>query len=261
FPCRARHSRSPLLRATADDVAIRRLVVPCLIALGALAPRRNRMTTTGGTAFSAAMRMVDRVHRHAADYRALAEPAIAAGLADRNVLIVRVRDSADRRHAFGAHHAHLAGGETQQRITGIAADELRESPSRARELAALAGLHLDIVDNGADRNVAHRHRIARFHVDTVARDHFIAGGKTLRRQYVAKLAVFVFDQREKARTVRIVLQPHDFSRAFLAPLEIDGAQAALVAATALEHGDAAAIVAPARTVLAFGQILDRAARP
>src|SRR6185312_12275162 len=100
FPCRARHSRSPLLRATTDDEAIRRLVVPGLVALGALAPRRNRMPTARGAAFAAAVRMVDRVHRHATDHRALAEPAIAAGLADRNILTIRIGDRADRRHAL-----------------------------------------------------------------------------------------------------------------------------------------------------------------
>src|SRR5690348_10872235 len=69
LPCRARHSRSPLLRAAADDEAIRRLVVPGLVALGALAPRRDRMPTARGAAFAAAVRMVDRVHRDAADHR------------------------------------------------------------------------------------------------------------------------------------------------------------------------------------------------
>ena len=57
------------------------------------------MTAARGTAFAAAMRMVDRVHGDAANARQLAEPAIAAGLADRDVRVVRVRHRADRGEA------------------------------------------------------------------------------------------------------------------------------------------------------------------
>src|SRR5215469_9176687 len=106
---------SLLLPPAPQDVAVRRLVVPCFRALGTLAPGRDRMTAARGAAFAAAMRMVDRVHRDAAHRRLLAEPAIAAGLADRDVLLIRIRDRADRRHALGAHHAHLARGQAQQR--------------------------------------------------------------------------------------------------------------------------------------------------
>src|SRR6185312_15830016 len=214
-----------------------------------------------GAAFAAAMRMIDRVHRDAAHRGPLAEPAVAPGLADRNVLRIGIGDGADRRHAFGAHHPHLARGEPQQRIARIAADDLRVGAGRACQLAALARLHLDIVDDGADRDVAHRHRVARLHIDPVARHHLVAGGETLRRQDVAQLAVLVFDEGDEARAVRIVFEPHDLGRALLAALEIDIAQATLVAAAAPAHGDAAAIVAPAAAGLALGQGLDRSTAP
>jgi hypothetical protein len=38
-------------------------------------------------------------------------------------------------------------------------------PAEPRELAALADLHLDVVDDGADRHVAERHDVARLDVD------------------------------------------------------------------------------------------------
>src|SRR5689334_1807307 len=71
-----------LLPATPHDVAVGRLVLARLGALGALAPWRHRVAPAGGAAFAAAMRVVDRVHRHAAHRGLLAEPAVTAGLAD-----------------------------------------------------------------------------------------------------------------------------------------------------------------------------------
>ena len=41
------------------------------------------MTTTGGAAFAAAMRVINRVHDNAANMRALAFPAITTGFSER----------------------------------------------------------------------------------------------------------------------------------------------------------------------------------
>ena len=50
-------------------------------------------------ALAAAQRMVDRIHRDAAHMRPLAEPAVAAGFADRDVLVIDVAHLPDRRDA------------------------------------------------------------------------------------------------------------------------------------------------------------------
>ena len=68
-------------------------------ALGGHARRADRMAATLGAAFTTTVRMVDRVHRRAADVRANALPAIAAGLADDDVHRVGIADLADRRPA------------------------------------------------------------------------------------------------------------------------------------------------------------------
>src|ERR1700677_5152142 len=81
-------------------------------ALGELAPRGDDLLAAAaplGLALAAAVRVVDRVHRHAAVDRAPAQPAVAAGLAERAVGLVAVADDADRRAAPGVHHADLAG--------------------------------------------------------------------------------------------------------------------------------------------------------
>ena len=67
-------------------------------ALRELAPRRHEVlatATTLGLALTATVRVVDRVHRDTAHARALAEPAIAAGLAERLLVVVAVADLAD----------------------------------------------------------------------------------------------------------------------------------------------------------------------
>ena len=94
----------------------------------------------------------------------------------------------------------------------VAADDLRIGAGRARDLAALAELHLDIVHDGADRHVAERHRVARLHVDLLAGDDRVAGREALRRQDVGQLAVVVLDERDEGGAVRIVFEPLDRRR-------------------------------------------------
>src|SRR5579885_2903198 len=75
--------------ATADDGLVRRLATAAgLAALGELAGRRARVPAAGGPPFSAAHRVVDRVHGHAPDVRPAAEPAGASGLAQADIHMV-----------------------------------------------------------------------------------------------------------------------------------------------------------------------------
>src|SRR4051794_14710262 len=126
-------------------------LVGCLVLLaGALperrdAPRSDRMTAALRLALATAVRVVDRVHRGAADSRALADPAAAPGLAAGLVRVVGVPDLAHRCPADEEHAAHLARGETQHGVVAVLRDELDARPGRARHLAALPGLELDVV--------------------------------------------------------------------------------------------------------------------
>src|ERR1043165_3730837 len=157
--------------AARHDEFLRLLVGAGLLALGRLAPRRHRVTAARGAAFAAAVRVIDRVHRDAAVVRTAAEPARAAGLADRRVHVIRVRHRADGRHAPAEDQPLLAGIEPHDDVIPVAADDLRVGPGRARELPALADLELDIVHDRADWHVAHRHGVAGLHVDMLAGDH------------------------------------------------------------------------------------------
>ena len=128
---RTRHRSALTLRlAAADDESVRPLVVAGLEALGLPAPRRGRVAAAGGLALAAAHRVVDRVHRDAAVVRPPAQPAVAAGLADRDVLVLEVADLADRRVALDVDLAHLARGQPHLRVVAFLA------PSAARAAPA-----------------------------------------------------------------------------------------------------------------------------
>src|SRR5690349_21002621 len=102
--------------ATAHDHAVGALVLASLVTLGEHAPRAHRMLTCRSAAFAAAVRVVDRIHRHTANGRTHAAPAHAARLADRFQRVLFVAHFADRRAAVDVHAADLAGAEAQLRI-------------------------------------------------------------------------------------------------------------------------------------------------
>src|SRR5688572_12061610 len=85
------------------------LVVPRLVTSRRLAPRRNRVAAAGGLAFTAAMRMIHRVHGHAANRGTLAQPARAAGLADPYIFMIRIAYLPDGGHARRGRAPHFAG--------------------------------------------------------------------------------------------------------------------------------------------------------
>ena len=220
----------------------------------------DRVATTGGAALAAAMRVIDRVHRDATRLRTLALPARAAGLAVVRVLVVGVGDRADRRHAGAVDEALLARVQAHDDVGAVATDDLRIGAGRARDLAALAGLHLDIVDDRAHRHLPHLLGAARLDVGGCAGHHAVADREALRREDVGLLAVLVSDERDEGRAVRIVFQPLDGRRhVLLAPLEVDQPVGALVPAASVARRDATRIVAPARLRQALGQRLDRPA--
>src|SRR5690606_36025434 len=115
--------------------------------------------------------------------------------------------------------------------SAVAADDLDVSPGGTSDLAALARLHLDVVADRADRHLAEQHRVADPGVDTLARNHLIAGGQAVRSENVRQLAVLVLDEGDERGPVGIVLDPLDRGlHVPLATLEVDVAVLLLVPA-------------------------------
>ena len=89
-------------------------------------------------ALAAAVRVVAGVHDGAADGRADAHVALAAGLAKVDVLMVDVADLADDCGAVHADQANFAGGQTDLRKLCVLRHQLRGSTGGADELRAAA---------------------------------------------------------------------------------------------------------------------------
>src|SRR5712664_5022200 len=141
------------------------LLVPRLLALD-LAPRIRGRPAARALAFAAAQRVIDGVHRHAADAGAAAQPARLPRLTDRQQLVLGVPDFADRRETLAAHHPHFRRAEPQRDVIALFRDDLRAGPGAAAQLAAAADLQLDVVHRRPERNLEQRHRIADADVGT-----------------------------------------------------------------------------------------------
>ena len=116
------------------------------------------------------------------------------GLAVVDVAVIRVGDRADRGQAGARYEALFARVQAKDSHALVTADELDEGACRTGDLAALARLHLDVVDDRADRDVLQRHRVARLDVDGLLRgDDLVAGSKTLRSEDVGLFAVGIAD--------------------------------------------------------------------
>src|SRR3954468_7651345 len=160
-------------RATADDELVALLVGVPGAALG-LAPRADRVASTGGLALTTTVRVVDRVHGHAADGRADALPAVAAGLAPVDVRLLGVADLADGGAAARVGVADLAGRQAQLRVRAVLRHEAHTGAGRAGHLRAAAGAELDRVHDGADRDVLQRQVVAGLDVGRRAGLHDVA---------------------------------------------------------------------------------------
>src|SRR5690242_12640058 len=114
----------PLVPAAATaDQPVTRLVRPAGPALR-LAPRADRVTSARALAFTAAKRVVDRVHGHAADGRALALPPVTARLAQLDVALLGVADLADGGPAGRVDPPDLAGRHPQLGEAALLGEQL-----------------------------------------------------------------------------------------------------------------------------------------
>src|SRR5262249_35750256 len=196
-----------------------------------------------GAAFATTVRVIHRVHRRAANGRADTAPALRTGFTELAQVVFGVADFADRRAAVGRHLAHFAGAKTQGGVRTFAGDELHRSAGTARELRALARLHLDAMHRRADRDIAQRQRVARLDRRIAAGHELVADIHALRRDDVAAFAVHVAQQRDMRSAVRVVFQTLDAAGDdFLVALEVDHAIGLLGTAALMTRGDAAIVV-------------------
>ena len=192
-------------------------------ALG-LAPRADRVTTTGGLALATTVRVVDRVHHDTTDGRALALPPHTAGLAPVDVRLLGVADLADGGAAAHVDATDLTAGHAQRGVGAFLAEQLDADTGRTGHLGAAAGPQLHGVDDGTGRDVAQRQVVAGLDVGVRPLLDHVALRKSLRRDDVALLAVDVVQQRDVRGAVGVVLDVRDL-----------GVDAVLVVATEVDQ--------------------------
>src|SRR5580692_8686435 len=243
-----------LLVSPAHNELIRTLVVPRLVPARRLAPRCHGMPAARSLSFTAAMRMVYRVHRYTAVVRTLTQPPRPSGFADRHILVIDVADLPDRRHAVLRNLARLARRQLHQRVLFFLRYELRRTTSRSHHLSALAGFQFQIVNNRTWWNITQRQCVTNENVGLGPAQHLLPNLQSLGLQNVALLAIGICQQRDARRAVRIVLdRRHRRRDAGLIALEVDNPQLALVAATDKPHRRVARVAPSARTRLRFDQ--------
>src|SRR3954471_5087918 len=179
----------------AHDHAVGALVLACAITLGERSPRADRVASRCRFTFTAAMRVIYRVHSDTAHGRPDAAPAHCTGFTDRTQAVFFVANLADRRTAIDVHFANFARTQTQLRVFAFARQQLDCTAGCARELRALTGHHFDAVYRRADRNIPERHCVARLdrRIRTVL--HLRADGQTFAGDDVTALAIRITQQR------------------------------------------------------------------
>ena len=90
-------------------------------------------------AFTAAVRMIHRVHCHAAHRGTFAMPTRSARFSVRHVLVVQITELADSGHALDTESPHFARRQLHQSKIAFFAQKLRCSTGGTNYLTALTG--------------------------------------------------------------------------------------------------------------------------
>ncbi len=116
--------------------------------------------------------------------------------------------------------------------------------------------------NRPDGRIGERHGIARLDVDLLTGNDLVAHGYALRRQNVVLGSIFITQQRDEGRPVRIIFDPlNGCLHVDFRSLEVDHTIEPLMSAATPARGDTAGIVAAAFLGQPLCQALDRLALP
>src|SRR5262245_10752778 len=108
------------------------------------------MPTALGAAFTATVRMIERIHRRAANVRPASEPTATACFAPYDCHAVRITGCTDRRATSRWNATDFAAGQRNLRPTRFAGHERRACPCTAAKCATTSGLNLNIVNRRAE---------------------------------------------------------------------------------------------------------------
>src|SRR5262245_11691409 len=112
-----------LLRLPLHNELVSSFVVSCLVAKRRLAPWCHGVITLHAT-LTSAMRMIHRVHDHAAIRRTDSHVPSAAGLSNRHVFMIEIPDLPDRRDTVHIHQSNFTRGQFHVSVSRFLSDQL-----------------------------------------------------------------------------------------------------------------------------------------
>ena len=173
-----------------------------LVAKSRLAPRSYRAGTSNrGLTLTTTVRVVVRVHYGTANSRTNAEVTSSTSLTEVNVLVVEVRNGTDRSHAVDCNVSQLAAGKTDKSHAVLLSHELSHVTSRTNHLSALTGVHLDVVDNGTNRDISQCKSVAGLDISVAACANGVADLQAVRSDDISLLAVLIGNESDESRSV------------------------------------------------------------
>ena len=216
------------------------ILFPGLIAKSGLAPRSKRTGVSDrALSFSATMRVIYGIHYDAANMRALTHVAFTSGFADLDVRAVLIADLADSSHTVKRNVTEFAAGQPHKSFAALFCHQLSHVSGAAYKLSALAGIKLNVVDNGTDRNIRDRKGVSGKDVRIRTVLDLVAHLQSGRSKDVAFLTIFILKKSNESGAVGIVFNAlHSSSDIKLVPLEIDHTVFLTVSAAVMTDGDA-----------------------
>ena len=159
------------------------------------------------------------------------------------ILVVEVGNRADGSVAVRFNVSQLARRESEERVAVLLSHQLSHIARGANHLTALAGVKLDVVDNGTYGDILKRERVAGLDVRVCACSYGIADLKSIGSDDISLLAVLVLNESDESGTVGVVLKGKNRRvHSALISLEVDNAVFFSVAAADVANGNSAVAV-------------------
>ena len=110
------------------------------------------MPAARSLALATAHRVVDRIHGDTTNRRPHSAPAFSTGFAELSQIVLAVANLTNSCTTVHVNLAHLTRTQAHCRVSAFASGKLCIRSGRAHELSALAGFHLDVVNQRTNRN-------------------------------------------------------------------------------------------------------------
>ncbi len=187
-----------------------------------------------GASFTATMRMVDRIHGHSTNGWASSHPACTASLADLDIFVVDIADLAHSRPTILMDLANFTRRQAHLSVFTLFGNQLARRTAGPDKLPALTQFDFKIMYGGSKRHVSKRQVVSRAYISLFTCHNRVADIQVHRPENISLDAIFVVQQGNMRRTIRIILNSLDegLDIQFLA-LEVDFSQVTLMAATSV----------------------------